>query len=153
MSRISAPADKVKRQSTYIDAIQTLTDTSLFFGKYQTNPYMCRKCGFLHDTPQEKMTDVNIAVELLKDAFQDAFDAAILISADSDLIAPIAAVNKLFPKKRVIVACPPGRFSASSCKAASGYFQIDRIPIAKSQFPAEMRGCSGFVLRRPTSWA
>ncbi|GEM_PF-2744616 len=28
------------------------------------------------------MTDVNIAVELMQDAFQDAFDSAILISAD-----------------------------------------------------------------------
>ncbi|MGH9629467.1 MAG: NYN domain-containing protein [Bryobacteraceae bacterium] len=43
----------------------------------------------------EKMTDVNIAVELLQDAFQGAFDTAILISADSDLIAPIAAVRRL----------------------------------------------------------
>ena len=32
--------------------------------------------------PIEKMTDVNIAVELMQDAFQDAFDTAILISAD-----------------------------------------------------------------------
>ena len=44
------------------------------------------------------MTDVNIAVELLQDAFQDAFDTAILISADSDLIAPIAAVKRSFRK-------------------------------------------------------
>ena len=37
--------------------------------------------------------------------------AAVLISADSDLIAPIEAVKRLFPEKRVIVACQLGRFS------------------------------------------
>ena len=66
-SRISSPPDKVKRQNTYIEAIQTLAETSIYFGKYQMNPHMCRKCGYVHDVPQEKMTDVNIAVELLAD--------------------------------------------------------------------------------------
>jgi len=101
---VALPPDKAKRQSTYIDAISTLADSSIYFGKYQTNPHTCRNCGHVHNANSEKMTDVNIAVELLQDAFQDAFDVAILISADSDLIAPIAAVKKLFPQKRVIVA-------------------------------------------------
>lgn len=35
------------------------------------------------------MTDVNIAVEMMRDAFQDRFDAALLISADSDLVASL----------------------------------------------------------------
>jgi uncharacterized LabA/DUF88 family protein len=99
------------------------------------------------------MTDVNIAVELLQDAFQDAFDTAILISADSDLIAPIMAVKRLFPKKRIVVACPPGRFSVDLCNAGHGYFTIGHGPVRKSQFPAEVRTASGFVLHRPSSWA
>jgi uncharacterized LabA/DUF88 family protein len=148
-ARVSAPADKVKRQTTYIEAIVTFNDTSLFFGQYQMTPRACRNCGYVYDVPQEKMTDVNIAVELLQDAFQDAFDTALLISADSDLIAPLRAVKRLFSEKRIIVACPPGRFSVNLCKAASAYFQIDRIPIARSQFPEGVRKASGFVLRRP----
>ena len=106
-SRVAQPPDKAKRQSTYIDAINTLADTSIYFGKYQTNPHTCRNCGHVHNANSEKMTGVNIAVELLQDTFQDASDAAVLISADSDLIAPVEAVKKLFPHKRVIVACPP----------------------------------------------
>jgi len=112
-SRISQPPDKVKRQSTYIEAIQTLSDVSIFFGHYLMSPRTCRNCGFMYEVAQEKMTDVNIAVEILQDAFQNAFDTAILISADSDLIAPVAAVRKLFPAKRVIVACPPPGVSPS----------------------------------------
>jgi hypothetical protein len=41
--------------------------------------------GYVCTTHHEKMTDVNIAVELLTDAFQDSFDVALLISADGDL--------------------------------------------------------------------
>jgi uncharacterized LabA/DUF88 family protein len=152
-SRVSLPPDKAKRQSTYIDAIQALADTSVYFGKYQTNPHTCRKCGHVYNAHSEKMTDVNIAVELLQDAFRDAFDSAILISADSDLIAPIEAVKKLFPTKRVIVACPPGRFSQSLCNASSAFLKIGHGVIAKSQFPDEVRTSTGFILRRPASWA
>jgi uncharacterized LabA/DUF88 family protein len=152
-SRVSLPPDKAKRQSTYIDAIQALADTSVYFGKYQTNPHTCRKCGHVYNAHNEKMTDVNIAVELLQDAFRDAFDSAILISADSDLIAPIEAVKKLFPNKRVIVACPPGRFSQNLCNASSAFLKIGHGVIAKSQFPDEVRTSTGFMLRRPASWA
>lgn len=152
-ARVSGPADKAKRQRTYIDAIQTRPEVSIFFGHFLATPRECRNCGFTYDAFQEKMTDVNIAVELLQDAFQDAFDTAILMSADSDLIASIEAVKKLFPQKRIIVVCPPGRFSVNLTKAAHGYITLGHGLIEKSQFPNEVTTASGFVLRRPTSWA
>ncbi len=102
--------------------------------------------------PNEKMTDVNISVELMQDAFQDRFETALLISADSDLIAPVAAVQRLFPGKRVVVACPPGRFSTHLCGAASAHFAIGRAAVAKSQFPEHVPATSGFLLQRPSSW-
>ena len=53
------------------------------------------------------MTDVNIAVELLGDAQDDAFDTAIIISGDSDLTPPVRATLERYPGKRVIVASLP----------------------------------------------
>src|SRR5258708_33903232 len=152
-ARVSGEAGRVKRQNTYIEAIQTLPDVGIFFGHYLATPRKCRNCGFSYDVFQEKMTDVNIAVELLKDAFQDAFDVALLMSADSDLIAPVEAVKKLYPQKRVIVVCPPDRFSVNLTKAAHGYLTLGHGLIEKSQFPDEVTTKSGFILRRPPSWA
>ena len=97
-ARVSAPADKVKRQSTYPDALQTRADLSIFYGRYQLNPFTCRSCGHVHNVPNETMTDVNIAVELMQDAFHNNFDTALLVSADSDLVGPVVAVQKSFPK-------------------------------------------------------
>jgi uncharacterized LabA/DUF88 family protein len=99
------------------------------------------------------MTDVNIAVELMQDAFQDRFDTATLISADSDLVGPVVGVQKLFPEKRVVAACPPGRFSVNLCQAATAHFRIGRASIAKSLFPETVLTASGFALKRPASWA
>ena len=42
---------------------------------------------------KEKGSDVNLATELLVDAFENAFDVAAVISNDSDLVAPIRAVR------------------------------------------------------------
>jgi uncharacterized LabA/DUF88 family protein len=151
-SRVSSPADKVKRQSTYLDALRTLPNLTIFYGRFQVNPFTCRSCSFVHQIPSEKMTDVNIAVELMKDAFVDRFDTAILISADSDLVGPVVAVERLFPDKRVVVACPPGRYSANLVKASSAHLKIGRAAIAKSQLPETVATASGYVLRRPATW-
>lgn len=102
--------------------------------------------------PSEKMTDVNIAVEVMSDAYQDLFDVALLVSVDSDLTAPIIAVKNLFPKKRVIVAFPPQRHSAQLQRLAHGSLQIGRANLAKSIFPSKIQKPDGFVLKKPMEW-
>lgn len=52
----------------------------------------CSRCGATFQSHEEKMGDVNIAVELLSDAEDDVFDTAIIASTDSDLTPPVTAV-------------------------------------------------------------
>ncbi len=151
-SRVSYPAEKQRRQSTFIEALETLDNFEIFYGKYQPNPRRCGKCGFKEYVPNEKMTDVNIAVELMTDAFQDAFVTALLLSADSDLTAPVRSIRRLFPDKKIMLAFPPQRFSAELTKHASAYFVIGRANIAKSVFPDEVQKADGFILKKPARW-
>lgn len=151
-ARISGPPDKQKRQTIYIEALETLPNFQTFYGKYQNIPRTCRRCDFLEAVPIEKMTDVNIAVELLSDAFRDLYDAAYLISADSDLVPVIASMRSLFPQKRVIVAFPPGRYSRDLANKARFSMIIGRRTIAKSLFPPEIVKANGFILKRPELW-
>lgn len=151
-SRISSPPDKVKRQGTFIEALETLDDLDIFYGQYQMNPKECRKCGNIVASPNEKMTDVNIAVEMLVDAFQGFYDTAILISADSDLTAPIKKIKKLFPDKKIILAFPPKRFSYALSVIADGSFHIGRGLLSKSVFPTRVKKNDGFILNKPEEW-
>ncbi len=151
-SRISYPPDKEKRQSTFIEALETLSDFKIYFGHYQANLQRCRKCNNKVWVPNEKMTDVNIAVEMMSDAYQDLSDVALLISADSDLSAPIQAIKALFPEKRVVVAFPPQRHSAQLQRLAHAYLQIGRGSVAKSVFADKIQKADGFILTRPTEW-
>ena len=49
----------------------------------------CRKCGNEYRSYEEKETDVSIAANIVADAARARFDAALIISADSDLIPAI----------------------------------------------------------------
>jgi uncharacterized LabA/DUF88 family protein len=151
-SRISVPIEKANRQNEFIEALETLPELSIYYGKYQTNDITCNKCGHIMLKPNEKMTDVNIAVEMLADAFLDSFDVAILISADSDLTGPIRHIRKLFPGKQVIIAFPPSRFSYELKKVANATFPIGRKKFAESMFPENITKKDGHVLKRPERW-
>ena len=98
------------------------------------------------------MTDVQIATEMLTDAFEDRFDTALLLSADSDLVPPTLAVQRMFPAKRIVVAFPPARSSVELGRAASASFTIGRRKLALSRFPDEVKKPDGYVLRRPANW-
>jgi uncharacterized LabA/DUF88 family protein len=102
------------RQSTWLDALSTQNELTIHLGHYLAKRQRCKECGSTWTKYEEKMTVVNIAAQLLTDAYEDRFDTAIIISGDSDLNAPIERVCQRFPAKRVIVAFPPARRSTCS---------------------------------------
>ena len=144
--------DKHRRQSTYLEAVDTLAQTQIFYGHYLPKRQRCFRCGASWTSHEEKMTDVNIAVEMLQDAFADAFDTALVLSADSDLTAPVEAVRGGFPKKRIVIASPPNRQSKRLESAAHATFRIGRKKLKDSQLPEQVTKADGFVLHRPASW-
>ena len=96
--------------------------------------------------------ELPLIVEMLADAYQDLCDVALLISADSDLTAPVVAIKSLFPEKRVVVAFPPQRHSAQLQRFAHASLPIGRATLAKSVFPDDVAKADGFVLRKPGEW-
>lgn len=151
-SIISNPPDKHKRQATFLEALGTLPNFSIQFGHYMSDLVTCRKCGHMYNDHHEKKTDVNIATSMLVDAFEDRFNTAFLVTADSDLLAPIRVIKQLFPSKRVIALFPPGRSSKELRRSASGYQHIGEDKLSKSLFPEEIEKPDGYVLTRPERW-
>jgi hypothetical protein len=150
-ARINGPGPKHERQKTLLEAYETLPDCRVHFGHYQTSPRNCSSCGAQWNVPSEKMTDVNIAVELLSAAFLNEFDTALVVSADSDLAPAVEKTIQLFGK-RVVMAFPPRRHSSLLSKSATGYFHVSRAKLAQSQLPETITKPDGYVLRRPSSW-
>ena len=150
-SRVTNNPEKQKRQSTYIDALES-TGIKVVYGKYQNNNIECIRCGNNWSNPKEKMTDVNIATDIIVDAFNNIYDMAMLISGDSDLIPPIKAVHSLFKNKRVFIAFPPKRSNQSLINEAKGHLVIGRNKIINSQFEDQVISKSNFILKKPIEW-
>lgn len=150
-SRVKNNPDKQKRQSTYIDAIES-TKTQIFYGNYQDGSEECKRCGHIWRNAKEKMTDVNIATTLIVDAYKDEYDMAMLISGDSDLTPPINAVHSLFKNKRVFIAFPPKRHNSSMALVAKGSLIIGRKKLVDAQFDEEVISKTGYKLKIPTEW-
>ena len=143
---------KSRRQDSFLDAIATLPDVYIHYGYHMRKKASCAECGATTWTYEEKMTDVNIAAELLGDAQDNAFDTAIIVSADSDLVGPVNAVLNRYPSKRMIIAFPPKRASKHLKKVATGYFTIGRKKFEDSQLPNQITKPDGYVLTRPSTW-
>ena len=145
--------EKPVRQNTYLEALATLQDLHIHYGYYVPKEQHCSICRATWQTFDEKMTDVNIAVELLGDAQDDVFDTAIVVSGDGDLASPVRAVRERYPAKRVVVAFPPGRHSAGLRSAATTHFTIGRDVCRDSQLPGLVTTPDGYTLIKPPEWS
>lgn len=98
---------------------------------------------------EEKGSDVNLAAHLLNDAWKGAFDAAMVVSNDTDLIEPIRMVTVELSKP-VFVVCP-GRWPMAPGleKVASYKRQIHPPMLSASQFPSPIPGTT---LSKPPGW-
>ncbi len=146
------PSQDARRQSIWLDALDTLPELTTHYGHYLPKKVNCKKCGAQWTTHEEKMTDVNIAAQLLTDAYENRFDVAFVISGDSDLTTPIRLLRERFPEKRVIVIFPPDRRSAQLKKTANGTLVIGQDKLRKCLLPEQITTSSGYVLSRPDEW-
>jgi uncharacterized LabA/DUF88 family protein len=148
---VKQPDAKRLRQTEFLDALKTLSNFEIFYGQFLSETITCRQCGHTYTTYHEKMTDVNISVELMSDAFQNQFDTTFLISADSNLTGTVEIVRSLL-KKRVVAIFPPGRSSYSLKSIANAVLHVGHLELAKSIFPDEIVTASGVILQRPATW-
>ena len=151
-AHVKGNPQKTQRQQTYLSALRNhCPRLEIFTGRYLFKERQCRECGNVWRIPEEKQTDVNIATEMLADAFQDRFDTALVISGDSDLVPPIDKIHKELPDKKVLVAFPPRRSSNDLAKTCTSFF-INQKTIRVSLLPNPVRKPDGTELRKPSDW-
>jgi uncharacterized LabA/DUF88 family protein len=105
---------------------------------------------------EEKRTDVNIAVSMVDDAYQNKADRFILVSGDSDLVPAMAMIKRRFPDKELIVYIPalnPDRAAAVELRAISDKDRTLPMAIVKRmQFPDAITDTQGQVIEKPSAW-
>jgi uncharacterized LabA/DUF88 family protein len=152
-ARISGPPDKKSRQDAYLEALRTVPGLSIYEGHYRLRETRCEHCRKAFSVPNEKMTDVNIASELLVDAFHDSFTTAFIVSGDSDLVPPIRHVRNTFPTKSVVALFPPDRASKDLASVAHARIDIGEAKLRHAQFPNVIQRPGSVPLARPPRWS
>lgn len=142
------------RQSDYIAALTAHSQgvVSVTQGRYQARTIRCFHCGRAYIKHEEKETDVNIAVSLVHDAAVNAMAAALVISADSDLVPAIRTAKSLKPSLFVAAAFPPKRHSAELKSLMPASFHLSPSAIRRCQLPATVADGSGRQWHRPATW-
>lgn len=127
--------DPANRHKAYITALEHRGVTPVL-GSFKSSEVSCRKCSNSWTAHEEKMTDVNIAVWLLREAYYNKFDQAFVISCDSDLTPAFQAVKEL-PKARAIkLIAPPnmyhskhlGAYSDKTTRIQVSHLELCRMP-------------------------
>lgn len=103
-TRVRNNPDRAARQAIFLDALLARGRVAIDYGHFLSTTTTCNRCGKSWQKHEEKKTDVNIAVRLLEDAYDDRYDCAIVVSGDSDLAPPIRAVRARFTEKRAVRA-------------------------------------------------
>ena len=100
-------------------------------------------------TMEEKGSDVNLAVHLLNDAWKKLFDAAVVVSNDTDLVTPIRIVT-VERGTPVFVVCPSGkRMAAPLAAVATHKRHLHTTMLRAAQFPQNIPGTA---LSKPATW-
>ncbi len=113
-------------------------------GNFKYKDMKCRRCSSSWKQPEEKETDVHIAVSMMSDALLGNFDRAILISADSDLVPAKKLINQHCPQKEFFVAAPPGRYGAA--RALQPKIEIGVGRLKKNLLPRDIIDSSGNII-------
>lgn len=86
------------------------------------------------------------------DAFEDKFDKAFIVTADSDLVPPIEKIKILFPEKILISIFPPSRSSKALKKISDNSLKVFEKSLRKSQFDDTLEMKNGIMIRKPYKW-
>jgi uncharacterized LabA/DUF88 family protein len=140
------------RQRVLFDALRTLPLVQIIEGWYaEKSPHVCGGCDTTTERFEEKGTDVNIADQMIVDAYEDRADIAMVMSADGDLVAPVATVQRLGKEVRLIL--PPGRKKADQLKAIASECQGLTIKAIRGLTMPDAIPRQGLLdIRRPKEW-
>ncbi len=162
--------DQRNRQNAYFRALETLPNLTMHLGHFLESEVSMRRVTpdqqgnnyALVRKTEEKGSDVNLASYLLLDGFNKEYDAAVVITNDSDLAEPIRLVRKEL-NLRVVVLHPckaanpltgtaGGRVSVELQRSSSKSIVIQEASLATSQFPAALKDAQGRTITKPPGW-
>jgi hypothetical protein len=150
--------DQRIRQEVYLRALRTLRNVEIHFGHFTSHSVNLPLAKGHRDRvkfanvikSEEKGSDVNLATHLVNDAHIGAFETAIVVTNDSDLVEPIRIVAEQVGMP--VGVLNPCQQPAGGLKRAATFYRVLRTGVlAKAQFSDVLRDERG-SFSKPASW-
>lgn len=150
---------RVSRQEIYVRALRTVRGLNVYLGNYQehpvwrplANPGKGKKRFVEVLWSEEKGSDVNLATQLLVDAYEGSCEMAAVISNDSDLASPIRIASAKMKRGVVVFNPHPGATARRLKKVATEYRPIRDKALAATVFPDTLKDRKG-IITKPDKW-
>lgn len=160
-ARVSArPGDpgKPTRQQTYLRALGTIPNLEIIYGQFlQSKIFMplakAPKSGSRYVRvikTEEKGSDVNLATHLVHDGHLRSYEAAVIVTNDSDLAEAVKIVR--YELRLIVGMITPHQKPSIVLKQHVNFMKKVRKGVLQaSQFPAVMQDTHG-TFRKPSDW-
>lgn len=146
-----------QRQQIYLRALRTLPNLSIHFGHFLQQIVSMRLVTPIGNTRfvkvfkfEEKGSDVNLATHMLVDGFTGAYEQAVIVSNDSDLLEPVKIVRQRLGLP-VGMITPHKNASKAMVPHVSFVKRIRGGPLAACQFPNPLTDAQG-SFTKPSTW-
>jgi uncharacterized LabA/DUF88 family protein len=151
---ITNRSGKQRRQRRYISALRTLDKLEIVNGVYRPREKSGPEKGTgIHRTIltyEEKGSDVNLAVRLVADGYENRYDRAIVLSNDGDLKDAVRIVRAI--GKHVTVISPRLRV-VGALQHANAFRTLDVSILANCVLPDPVVAPDGTTFDKPAEWA
>jgi uncharacterized LabA/DUF88 family protein len=156
------------RQHAYLRALETLPSVTIHYGNFMVKqlwagivppPTFQPPCalpgGVVPEVAwvwrtEEKGSDVNLGVHLVRDALRGTFDEAVVLTNDTDLVEPIRIVTQE-ANLPVTLLTPVTRPAMSLTRVATHIRHVQPY-VGPCQFPPMLLAKNGKTIVKPASW-
>lgn len=149
-------SETVSRHKAYIHALES-KGVTFVEGKFKKKQikYKNKHVGLVLNKHEEKETDVNIAIHLLKDALQNKYDRYVLVTNDTDITGAVRMAKQENPSAQIKVLTPPTYYTHGDLLAASRQKKptiISTEQIGRSLLEEEITLQNGKKIRMPEKY-
>ncbi len=156
------------RQHAYLRALESLPRVTIHYGNFLTGkkwaglvqppqfrpvhvlpPGVAAHVAYVWKT-EEKGSDVNLGVHLVRDAFTHGFDEAAVLTNDTDLVEPIRIVTQ--ETGLPVTLLTPVSRPATSLVAVSSHVRHIRPYLGPCVFPDHVKLAGGKTVVKPAGW-
>ena len=159
----STPSDqnKTNRQMVYLNALKTNPKIDIKLGFFSMHDVKMPEVASFYQGKiklvdvvkmEEKGTDVNLAVQLVSDAYEDKFDYAMLFSNDSDMAKAVEIVCKNCNKRIGLYVHKKANTNKILTKNVCYIKRISQSCFVNNQFDDVVITADGKKITKPVEW-